>query len=103
MIDKGSRYVRIGDAEREAAASSLGEHFAAGRLTHDEFDERLEQAWAARVGADLEPLFADLPPDRTMAKAARQQQAPPPYPAWAYSGRPPLMRRPAPPFFPFMV
>src|SRR5687768_15050555 len=56
----GSR-VRIGDAERDAAASSLGEHFAAGRLTRDEFDERLERAWAAKTAEEIEPLFVDLP------------------------------------------
>jgi hypothetical protein len=56
----GSR-VRIGDAERDTAASELGEHFAAGRLTREEFDERLGRAWAAKTRDDLEPLFLDLP------------------------------------------
>lgn len=53
--------IRIGDAERDQAISSLGDHFAAGRLTREEFDERSDTALRARVGADLEPLFADLP------------------------------------------
>ncbi|NUR09065.1 MAG: DUF1707 domain-containing protein [Nocardioidaceae bacterium] len=53
--------MRIGDSEREAAVSSLGEHFAAGRLTKEEYDERSEQAWAARTASQLYPLFADLP------------------------------------------
>jgi hypothetical protein len=53
--------VRIGDAERDHAIASLGEHFAAGRLTQEEFDERVEVALKARFEADLEPLFADLP------------------------------------------
>lgn len=53
--------VRIGDAERERAVSALGEHFAAGRLTADELDERLGLAWSAKTAADLSPLFADLP------------------------------------------
>lgn len=53
--------VRIGDAERDAAAAALGEHFASGRLTRDEFDERLESAWAAKTAVDLDPLFVDLP------------------------------------------
>lgn len=52
---------RVGDAERDAAVSALGEHFAAGRLTKDEFDERSGRAWAARYGADLDELFTDLP------------------------------------------
>ena len=32
--------LRIGDAEREATISALGEHYAAGRLTKEEYDER---------------------------------------------------------------
>ena len=53
--------VRIGTAERDAAASALSEHFAAGRLDQDELEERLDRAYAAKTGADLEPLFQDLP------------------------------------------
>jgi DNA-binding MarR family transcriptional regulator len=33
-------YVRVGDADRDAAAAALGEHFAQGRLTLDELDAR---------------------------------------------------------------
>ncbi|HUA30142.1 MAG TPA: DUF1707 domain-containing protein, partial [Streptosporangiaceae bacterium] len=36
--------LRIGDAEREAAAASLREHYAQGRLTLEEFNERLDAA-----------------------------------------------------------
>ena len=53
--------MRIGDAEREAAVTALGEHYAAGRLTLEEYDERTSRAYAARTLADLWPLFRDLP------------------------------------------
>src|SRR5918992_6146162 len=53
--------VRIGDAERDRAVSDLGDHFAAGRLTREEFDDRVDQAMAARFASDLQPLFVDLP------------------------------------------
>jgi hypothetical protein len=53
--------LRIGDAEREAAARELGEHFALGRIDPEEHTERLEQIWAARTAADLAPAFRDLP------------------------------------------
>jgi Domain of unknown function (DUF1707) len=53
--------VRIGDAERDRAMSDLGDHFAAGRLTRDEFDARVDQAMTARFDRDLQPLFVDLP------------------------------------------
>ena len=56
-----TRNLRIGDAEREAAITALGEHFAAGRIDKDEYDERSTTAWAAKTAADLAPLFADLP------------------------------------------
>jgi hypothetical protein len=53
--------LRIGDAERDRALSALGEHFAAGRLTREEYDERADAIWSARTQRDLEPMFADLP------------------------------------------
>ncbi len=53
--------VRIGDAERDEALDTLGDHFAAGRLTREEFDERSETAMGARFDSDLEPIFRDLP------------------------------------------
>jgi hypothetical protein len=52
---------RIGDAERDAAIASLGEHYAAGRITKDEYDERSSFALRARTASDLTPLFVDLP------------------------------------------
>ena len=55
------RELRIGDAERTAAADELAEHYAQGRLTADEHGERLDRIWAARTRADLVPVFADLP------------------------------------------
>ena len=53
--------IRIGDAERDHAIASLGDHFAAGRLTAEEFDQRTDQALQARFNSDLDPLFVDLP------------------------------------------
>ena len=75
--------LRIGDRDRESAVSALGEHYAHGRLTKDEYDERSDAAWTARTAADLRPLFADLP-------AAPPPRAVPPAPV---AGRP---RRPVP-------
>ena len=53
--------IRLSDAEREAAAADLGEHFAQGRLTVDEHGERLEQIWSARTRGEVAPIFRDLP------------------------------------------
>jgi hypothetical protein len=59
--------LRVGDAEREEAARQLGDHFAAGRLDPEEYDERLEAAFAARTGQDLQVLFRDLPQQRPVS------------------------------------
>ena len=53
--------LRIGDAEREAAAVALREHFAQGRLTLDEFQQRLAAVFAAKTDRDLAAIHADLP------------------------------------------
>jgi len=53
--------LRVGDAERQKAAMALGEHFATGRLDQQEFDDRVQAAYAARTRVDLQRLFVDLP------------------------------------------
>jgi hypothetical protein len=68
--------LRVSDADRDRAISELSEHFQAGRLTADEFDERSGQALQARTGRELTALFADLPRDRTAVTSP-----PPPGPA----------------------
>ena len=53
--------VRVGDADREAIAAQLREHYADGRLTLDELNERLDQTFAAKTTADLNVVMRDLP------------------------------------------
>ncbi|WP_205471844.1 DUF1707 domain-containing protein [Nocardioides sp. SYSU D00038] len=53
--------LRLGDAERDRAATELADHYAAGRLTAEEHSERLDRIWAARTRGDLAPVFRDLP------------------------------------------
>jgi hypothetical protein len=53
--------MRVSDAEREAAAAELREHFASGRLNQDELDERLASVFAAKTRGDLNAIFTDLP------------------------------------------
>jgi hypothetical protein len=53
--------LRASDAERERTATLLRDHAAAGRLTPEELDERLDVAYAARTVGELETLVRDLP------------------------------------------
>ncbi|NHC44331.1 DUF1707 domain-containing protein [Motilibacter aurantiacus] len=54
--------LRVGDAERDEVIVALGEHYALGRLTREELDDRQGVAGRARTARELEPLLADLPP-----------------------------------------
>jgi Domain of unknown function (DUF1707) len=53
--------VRVGDAERDAVAAQLRDHYADGRLTLDELNERLDLAFAAKTKTDLDAVMRDLP------------------------------------------
>ena len=53
--------VRVGDADRDAVAAQLREHYADGRLTLEELNERLDQVFAAKTKADLNTVMHDLP------------------------------------------
>jgi DUF1707 SHOCT-like domain len=57
--------LRIGDREREATAAELREHFAHGRLTLEEFNQRLDAVFGAKTQRDLSRITADLPHVRT--------------------------------------
>ena len=56
--------MRVSDAERESTAAELREHYASGRLTHEELTQRLDQAFAAKTRGDLAALMRDLPSAR---------------------------------------
>src|SRR2546430_15476669 len=53
--------LRISDQDRERVAREIREHFAAGRLTEEELDERVKAAYEARTEGELRALRADLP------------------------------------------
>lgn len=61
MSDERAPELRAGDADRERVAARLREHLVAGRLTLDEFSQRVDAAYAARTFAELEALTRDLP------------------------------------------
>ena len=53
--------IRVSDADRDQAIAELSEHFQAGRLTADEFEDRNGRALAARTWGELRDLMQDLP------------------------------------------
>jgi hypothetical protein len=59
MADPSS--LRVSDQDREEAARQVREHYASGRLSEDELNERLEAVYASRTEGDLARTLADLP------------------------------------------
>jgi hypothetical protein len=88
--------IRISDADREGVAARLREHFAQGRLTQDELDERITATFSAKTLGDLRPILADLPDSAPVMPQARQ--APP----WAGRGGPVIVHR-GPRLFPLAM
>ncbi|MEO5854304.1 MAG: DUF1707 domain-containing protein [Nocardioides sp.] len=73
--------LRLSDAERETAASALGEHYAQGRLDVEEHHERHERIWAARTHGEIPPIFSDLPGGSPLHPVAAWSPA-----AWSPAG-----------------
>ena len=72
----GDPRIRASDADRDRVATLLREHHAAGRLTAEEFHERMEQALDATTLGELDELLTDLPaidlyqlPDASLRRA----------------------------------
>ena len=53
--------IRVSDADRDRVTTQLRDHFAAGRITSGELDERLLAALNAKTFGDLRRIMADLP------------------------------------------
>jgi hypothetical protein len=51
----------VGDEERHKTAEILSDHHAHGRLSQEEFEDRLGAALTAQTTAELGRLLADLP------------------------------------------
>ena len=58
---------RVGDQERSTTCDELAGHFAAGRLSGDELDQRLQVAMSAQTTRELRLLLADLPAEPSPA------------------------------------
>lgn len=67
--------MRISDADRADVADRLSKHYSDGRLDQAEFDERVDRAMRAKTQADLNGLFADLPPVEEPGKPEKASNA----------------------------
>jgi hypothetical protein len=67
--------LRVSDADREQAVIVLREHLLAGRLTLEEFSERVEAALQARSAGELAHIGKDLPELFLEAPASRRKPA----------------------------
>jgi hypothetical protein len=57
----GDPRIRASDADRDRTAALLREHHAAGRLTAEEFHDRMDTALEAKTLGELDGLLSDLP------------------------------------------
>ena len=88
-------HIRVSDADRERVADRLREHFAEGRLSADELDERITATLSAKTFAELRRVTTDLPEPEPAPGAAPGMGRPgrPVPPPWAGRGGYGLRRR----------
>jgi hypothetical protein len=61
--------IRASDEDRQRVVTALERHTGAGRLTLDEFAERVEVVTGARTLNELAAVVSDLPADATTGVA----------------------------------
>ena len=89
--------IRASDADRERVTARLRDHYAEGRLTSEELDERTSAALNAKTFGDLRRVMADLPDPLLMPAGAPGPQPP------GRPGAPWLARRRGPRFAPLLL
>jgi DNA-binding PadR family transcriptional regulator len=72
---RADNHIRTSAADRESSIAALRDHYAEGRLTCEELDERVAAALTARTFGDLRSVMADLPEP---AHAPQHARRPPP-------------------------
>src|SRR5258708_14408968 len=86
--------IRVSDADRERVTARLRDHYAEGRLTSEELDERTSAALHAKTFGDLRRVMTDLPDPLLMPQAA---------PGLQPAGAPWLAHRRGPRFAPLLL
>jgi Domain of unknown function (DUF1707) len=75
--------IRASDKERDSVVDVLRDAYTDGRLTLDEFDERMSAAYAAKTWTDLRELTADLPVEPLLGADLNHRAQPRPAPLTA--------------------
>lgn len=83
--------IRASDADRDRVTARLRDHYAEGRLTSEELDERTSAALHAKTFGDLRRVMTDLPDPVLMPQGS---------PGLQPAGPPWLARRRGPRFLP---
>jgi Domain of unknown function (DUF1707) len=106
-------HIRVSDADRESVVERLREHYAAGRLTSDELDERVNAALSAKNFGDLRAAMSDLPepelvgspvgPGRPGWPGAQGWPGTPGWQPLATAGRPVMVYRRGPRILPLVL
>jgi uncharacterized protein DUF1707 len=74
--EPGHASMRASDADREIVRVMLADAYADGRLTREEYDDRLSTLYSSRTLGDLPAMVTDLvPPDSPAAVPAPQAPA----------------------------
>jgi Domain of unknown function (DUF1707) len=86
--------MRASDGDREKIVGRLRDAHVEGRLSADEFEDRLNAAYTAQTYGELEPLIRDIPVMRThkTPDIVKPQQMPVPPPRGTRSGGDTAMR-----------
>jgi hypothetical protein len=64
--------LRASDDDRMRVVDELGRHTAAGRLSLDEYTDRVSRVWAAPTQGALAEIMHDLPTEPTQPAVSRQ-------------------------------
>jgi hypothetical protein len=107
--------MRISDADRDHVVERLREHYADGRLTSDELDERITATLSAKTYGDLRAVMADLPEPQPVGAPGPQGALGAPGAAgpfgaqgwqsqpWSTGGRPMMAYRRGPRILPLLL
>lgn len=100
--------IRASDQDRDVVVTALREAYMAGRLTLEEFDERMSAAYASKTWGELRKLTEDLPAQPVLGADVPGRPMPAPAPVLpAHPSRnglvPPGQRRHRPGFFPLVA